>query len=170
MILKWVLGNPAVNIVMSIGIHFLRTRANQLDSCWRTLRILIEMVRESGKEFLSLVPSLVSWNEGETVSNVSATVWPIVPAPDNWWWRVCSSRWNDWQGTPKYSEKTCSSAALSTINLTWSDLDSNPGRRGGKPATNRLNYGTAKSLSGVLYSTMESKPSTSTVDTIYFHT
>jgi hypothetical protein len=36
---------------------------------------------------------------------------------------------------------------LSTTNPTWPDLGSNPGRRGGKPATNRLSYGTAKSIS-----------------------
>jgi phage-related protein len=28
-------------------------------------------------------------------------------------------------------------------NSTWSDPGSNPGRRGGKPATNRLSYGAA---------------------------
>jgi hypothetical protein len=34
------------------------------------------------------------------------------------WWR---NWWNDdWQGTPKYSEKTCLSAALSTTNPTCS--------------------------------------------------
>jgi hypothetical protein len=54
-----------------------------------------------------------------------------------WWWR---NRWNDWQGKPKYSEKTCPSAALSTTNPTCC-LDVNPGRCGGKPATNRLSYG-----------------------------
>jgi hypothetical protein len=60
-----------------------------------------------------------------------------------WRW-VWSSRWNeDWQGKPKYSEKTCPSAILSTTNPTWPDLESNPGRRGGKPATNRLSYRTA---------------------------
>jgi hypothetical protein len=32
---------------------------------------------------------------------------------------------------------------LSTTNPTWPDLGSNPGRRGGKPLTNRLSYGTA---------------------------
>jgi hypothetical protein len=32
---------------------------------------------------------------------------------------------------------------LSTINPTWPDPGSNPCRRGGKPATNRLSYGTA---------------------------
>jgi hypothetical protein len=34
-------------------------------------------------------------------------------------------------------------STLSTANPTWPDLGSNPGRRGGKPATNRLSYGTA---------------------------
>jgi hypothetical protein len=55
-----------------------------------------------------------------------------------------SSRWNEnWQGKPKYSEKTCSSATLPITNPTWPDLGSNPDHRGGKPATNRLSYGTA---------------------------
>jgi hypothetical protein len=57
-----------------------------------------------------------------------------------------SSRWNEnRQGKPKYSEKTCTSATLSTTNPTRSDLGSKPGRRRGKPATNRLSYGTAVS-------------------------
>jgi hypothetical protein len=51
-----------------------------------------------------------------------------------WWWRIW---WNeDWQGKPKYSEKTCPNAALSTTNPTLPD----PGSRGGKPATNLLSY------------------------------
>jgi hypothetical protein len=50
--------------------------------------------------------------------------------------------WNNWQGKPKYSEKTCPSAALSTTNPTRCP-DANPGRRGGMPATNRLSYATA---------------------------
>jgi hypothetical protein len=41
------------------------------------------------------------------------------------------------------SDKTCPSAALSTTNPTWLDPGLNPGRRGGKPATNRLSYGAA---------------------------
>jgi hypothetical protein len=44
-----------------------------------------------------------------------------------WWWR---NWWNDWQGKPKYSEKTCPNAALSTTNPTCCS-DANPGRRGG---------------------------------------
>jgi hypothetical protein len=72
-----------------------------------------------------------------------ATVWPIVPAPDDRWW-LRGNRWNaNWQGKPKYSEKTSPSATLSTTNPTWPDPGSNPGRRGGKQVTNRLGYGTA---------------------------
>jgi hypothetical protein len=57
-----------------------------------------------------------------------------------WWWR---NWWNDdWQGKPKFSEKTCPSAALSTTNSTCCP-DANPDRRGGKPATNPLSYVTA---------------------------
>jgi hypothetical protein len=35
------------------------------------------------------------------------------------------------------------SSTLSTTHPTWLDLESNPDRRGGKPATNRLSYGAA---------------------------
>jgi hypothetical protein len=54
---------------------------------------------------------------------------------------------------PKYSEKTCPSAALSTTNPTRCP-DANPVRCGGKPATNRLSYGTALTdpVSETLYS------------------
>jgi hypothetical protein len=53
--------------------------------------------------------------------------------------------WNeDWQGKPKYSEKACTSAALTTTNPTWLHPGLNLDRgRGGKPATNRLSYGAA---------------------------
>jgi hypothetical protein len=47
-----------------------------------------------------------------------------------------------WQWKPKYSEKNFPSAAFPTTNLTCCP-DANPGRDGGKPATNRLSYGTA---------------------------
>jgi hypothetical protein len=71
-----------------------------------------------------------------------------------WLWRWRISRWNeDWQGNPKYSEKTCPSPTLSTTNPTRPDPGSNPGRRGGKPATNRLSYGVAIStFSNIIYS------------------
>jgi hypothetical protein len=51
--------------------------------------------------------------------------WSIVPAPDERWGWLWSNLWNeDWQRKPKYSEKTCPSATLSTTNPTWPDLGS----------------------------------------------
>jgi hypothetical protein len=77
----------------------------------------------------------------------ASSVWPIVPDPDDRWWWMWSSRWNEnWQGKPKYSEKTCPGETLSTTNPTSPDLGSNPGHRCGKPATNRLRYVTTSSL------------------------
>jgi hypothetical protein len=48
---------------------------------------------------------------------------------------------NDWEGKPKSSEKTCSSAALPITEPTWLDPGSNLGRSRKKPANNRLIYG-----------------------------
>jgi hypothetical protein len=55
----------------------------------------------------------------------------LVPAPVDWWWWVWSSQWNDWWRKLKYSEKTCSSATLSTTN----PISPNQGRSCRKPAT-----------------------------------
>jgi hypothetical protein len=64
----------------------------------------------------------------------SATIWPVVTAPGDRWSWVWSSRWNEnWQGKPKYLEKHCPSATLSTTKPKRPDLGSNSGRRGGKP-------------------------------------
>jgi hypothetical protein len=53
--------------------------------------------------------------------------------------------WNvDWQGKPKFSEKTCPSATFVHHKIPRAHPDMNPGRRGGKPTTNRLSYGAAK--------------------------
>jgi hypothetical protein len=72
----------------------------------------------------------------------SATEWPIVPVPgdydDGEFGEMRIGRVK-----PKYSEKTCPSATLSTTNPTLPDSGLNPGHRGGKPATNRLSYGAA---------------------------
>jgi hypothetical protein len=69
--------------------------------------------------------------------------WPIVPAQDDRWWWLWSNWWNeDWQGKPKYSERTCSSATLST-NPTRLDPGSKPGRCGEKPASNHLSHNTS---------------------------
>jgi hypothetical protein len=96
---------------------------------------------------VSLVFLLVSWGWVRlSPLGTSATNWPIVPAPDDRWWKW-TSRWNEYcQGKQKYLEKTYLSATLSTTNPTLPDLGSNPGRRGGKPATNRLSYDTARSI------------------------
>jgi hypothetical protein len=69
----------------------------------------------------------------------SATNWPIVPTPyDRWLWSIW---WNEnWQGKLKYLEETCLSATLCTTNSTCPDLGSNPGHRGGNPATNHLSW------------------------------
>jgi hypothetical protein len=64
---------------------------------------------------------------------------------------------NDWQGKLKYSEKTCLSADLSTTKPACCP-DANPGRRGGKPAINRLSYGTASSICLSIYLSMALQP------------
>jgi hypothetical protein len=60
---------------------------------------------------------------------------------DDFW-----SNWRseDWQGKPKYSEKTCPSATLSTTksHMTRPGLEPQTAE-GGKPATNRLSYDAA---------------------------
>jgi hypothetical protein len=83
------------------------------------------------------------WGETESTWNCGH-YWPIVPAPEDRWMWLWSNWWNEvLQGNPKYSEKTCPSTTLCTTNPTEPDLDSNPGRLGGKPATNGLSYGAA---------------------------
>jgi hypothetical protein len=42
---------------------------------------------------------------------------------------VCSDWWNEWQGTPEYSEETCSSAALTMTNPTQLGLETEPPRQ-----------------------------------------
>jgi hypothetical protein len=62
-----------------------------------------------------------------------------------------------WQGKPKYSEKTCPSVALSTTNHTCCPY-ANPGRRGGKPVSNRwatawpMTYMLVRCLGVIFYS------------------
>jgi hypothetical protein len=74
----------------------------------------------------------------------AATSGLLYKSPDDRWGWLWSNWWNEgWQGKPKYSEKTCPSATLSTTNPTWPDPGSNPGRRSGKPETNCLSYDTA---------------------------
>jgi len=49
-----------------------------------------------------------------------------------------------WQkGVDRNKKLSCPSATLSTIKLKWTDIGSNPGLRGEKPATNRFSHGTS---------------------------
>jgi hypothetical protein len=66
--------------------------------------------------------------------------WPIVPAPGDYDDGEIGGMIG--RGNRSTSEITCPSTALSTTNPTCCP-DANKGRRGGKPATNRLSYGTA---------------------------
>jgi hypothetical protein len=55
--------------------------------------------------------------------------------------QVMEQRWNEIdKGKQSTRGKTCPSDTLST---TWTDPGSNPGLRGGRPATNSLSHGTA---------------------------
>jgi hypothetical protein len=97
-----------------------------------------------GASYYKLLWRIFSFNQRGGTLRTAATYWPIVSAPDDRWWWLWRNWWNeDWQGKPKYSEKTCPNVTLSTTNPTCLDPGLNPGRRGGKPATNHLNYGAA---------------------------
>jgi hypothetical protein len=72
--------------------------------------------------------------------DTAATNRPIVPAPGDY----DDEKLVEWlAGETEVLGGNLPSAALSTTNPTCCP-DANPGRRGGKPATNRLSYGTAK--------------------------
>jgi hypothetical protein len=72
--------------------------------------------------------------------DTSATNWPIVPAPNDEYGDFGGNE--NWQGKPKYSEKTFHNATFFTTTPIWFDLGLNPNRLAGKQATNRLSYGT----------------------------
>jgi hypothetical protein len=70
----------------------------------------------------------------------AATNGPIVPVPGDYDDGEIGGMIG--KGKPKYSEKICPSAALSITDPTCCP-DANPGRRGGKPASNSLSFSTA---------------------------
>jgi hypothetical protein len=74
----------------------------------------------------------------------AATNRPSVPAPGDYDDEEIGGMIG--KGNRSTREKTCPNATLSTTNPTCCP-DANPGRRGGKPATNRLSYSTALGLS-----------------------
>jgi hypothetical protein len=95
---------------------------------WRQLRLSLRIVGDG-------VQTGFTRHRGHLLSYFACPGWL-------WGWRII--RWNeDWQGKPKYSEKTSPGATLSTTNPTWPDPGLNPGRHCGKPAINRLSYGAA---------------------------
>jgi hypothetical protein len=90
-------------------------------------------------ELGNLLPSLCLFVGGVRLSllGTSATIEPIVLAPDDKW--VRGSRWNEnWQGKQKYSEKSFRRATLSTGNPTWPDLGPNSAHRGGWSVCNAI--------------------------------
>jgi hypothetical protein len=93
----------------------------------------------------------VSWG-GVRLSplHTSTNNWPIVPAP----WELSTEHLVEWEsaGETKELGGNLPSATLSTINPTLLDMGSNPGSRGGKPATNRLSYGTAQNRPQSIFS------------------
>jgi hypothetical protein len=63
------------------------------------------------------------------------------------WYEYGEPRWKDIDtGKPKNSEKPLSQCHFCTTNPTWTDPDANTGLVCEKPATNRLNHGTALSF------------------------
>jgi hypothetical protein len=127
-------------------INWIRIR-EQSGSSWTR-----QITHRFRKQIHLLTTSMTVTDEEDSISPISVAeptwccghYWPIVPAPGDRWWWLWSNWWNeDWQGKLKYSEKTCPSATLSTTNPTRPEPGSNPGRRGGKPATNRVSYGEA---------------------------
>jgi hypothetical protein len=71
----------------------------------------------------------------------AATNMPILPAPDEY----ANGEIGEmmfWQGKHKYSEKIAP-VPLCPPQTPHACPDAKPARRGGKPATNRLSYGTA---------------------------
>jgi hypothetical protein len=88
----------------------------------REIIIMIIMRRQAAKSLqmtssfhrMSHYLAIVFWvgggrcSESESTMTEATTGSRTIPG---WWW-VLINRWNEWQGKPKYSEKTCLSAAL----------------------------------------------------------
>jgi hypothetical protein len=124
---------------------YVNSKKNSPTHCIFVLNWVCQMWRDS-VQYMDVGLVFKDSLGGVSLLGMSATNWPIVPAPDDtrrWWW-MWRSRWNEnWHGKPKQPEENLPSATLSTTNSTRPDLASNPVRRGGKSATNRLSYGTA---------------------------
>jgi hypothetical protein len=131
----------AGSFVTSIQLQSQCDEGRKLSCSWWSCDVLIRSVAM----VLFNSPYIIIIISGVRLSLlVLRSLLAYVPTPDDRWWWLRRNWWNeDWQGKPKYSEKTYPNATLSTTNPTWLDPGSNPGRRGGKPVTNRLSYGAA---------------------------
>jgi hypothetical protein len=101
------------------------------------LKMLLNKLRKLREWFYSM------GSENQARSPLS--YWYHLQKADKFWytsWKPVRFKFRT-ATTSLQREKTCPSATFSTINQTWLDLGSNPGRRDGKPATNRLSYSTA---------------------------
>jgi hypothetical protein len=63
---------------------------------------------------------LISWS-GVSPLGMSATICPIVPAPDDEWWRAWSSLWSAWHGNRSTRRKPAPISPLLQIphDVTW---------------------------------------------------
>jgi hypothetical protein len=85
---------------------------------------------------------------GYRASNGTGTqYWMMIPTRI-WREQTVTYFWliQGYQQLPENTEKTCPSPNLSTTNPTWLDPGSNPGRRGGNPATNSSSYGASSRI------------------------
>jgi hypothetical protein len=80
------------------------------------------------------------WSE-----TVHSVLWPLLAycTSPRWWMMVIVEQLVGWRlaGETEVLGENLPSATLSATKPTWPDPSSNPGRRGGKPAANRLSYG-----------------------------
>jgi hypothetical protein len=86
---------------------------------------------------------LCRWGETTLCIWTAATNWPIVDPPDDMWSMVSNGGMILTEENRRTRKITCPNAPLSITNSTWTD----PGLRGGRPATNRLSHGTAYACS-----------------------
>jgi hypothetical protein len=105
-----------ITISMGNKTYFERTHCSPLmphNLIWDRTRTAVMRRQRLSEIWLGLAKLYIfsffgfEWN---SVHYYSGHYRPTVPAPDDdrwWWWWVWSNRWNDWQGKPKYSEKTC---------------------------------------------------------------